>query len=202
MNTLDFDGILNQHKKEIDCFTNTKVLDNLKFDYLEFLCQEYYFMIGLMRFTGVVLSNSAPFAFNTLSKAIFRFNEFVQFLNEKLKQKNINISKIQQKPSTNEYLSYMKSLYNESFKEQMASLCMICNFFYVTMFKEDLHNDLKEMSSFLKNIQFDQICKEMKKDLDQAFSIEDKGEYKKIDVSKLISLESDSWKMCTNTENQ
>ena len=195
MNLCDLNEILNQYKKERDCFAKTIILGNMKFDYVEFLSQEYLFMIGLMRFTGVVLSNSPPFAFNTLSRAIFRFNEFINFLNEKFKLNNINISIIQEIPITNEYLAYIKSLHILSFKHQLTSLCLICNFFSTTIFEENLHSDLKELGTFLKNIQFDQICKDLKKDLDQASSIEDKVECDKINIKKLMLLECESWKM-------
>lgn len=68
------------------------------------------------------------------------------------------------------------------------------------MCRDDIPNDLKDISNCLKNNQFDQVCNDLKRDLDRTLN--EKGGYSKNIVSKLISLECDSWKGLSSAGNQ
>jgi thiaminase len=199
------DFILQQYDKDLSKLTSSEFLQNINTmenndaNYIQFISQEYLFMMGLIRLTGVTLSNAPPFAFRTLSKSIFRFNEYIDFLKEKLNQRKIIVSKIEEKSETKEYIAFFKSLYSENFKVQLLCLWMTCYLFNMTLVKNVLPKNLNEIIFFLKNIQFDQICDLLKKDVDNAFSIEDKGDYHNIYIEKLISLELNSWNILNST---
>jgi hypothetical protein len=192
--------IISQHKKEIDTFSSSDFFKNLKINLNDFLSQEFLFMNDLIRFSGSVLSNSPNYSFNSLCRSINRFNDFFNYLNSKLNERNIDCSKLELKSPNKEYLSYIKSLYSLDFKDQLTGLYMICNFYCTIMCRDDIPNDLKDISNCLKNNQFDQVCNDLKRDLDRTLN--ERGGYSKNIVSKLISLECDSWKGLSSGGNQ
>jgi hypothetical protein len=200
MNITKCDDILNQHRKEIDSFSSSNFMQNLKVNLNDFLSQEFLFMDDLIRFSGSILSNAPNYAFNSLCMAINRFNDYFEYLKTKLNENNIDCSKIELKSPNKEYLSYINSLYSVDFKDQLTALFMMCNFYCSTMCRDDIPNDLKDISNCLKNSQFDQICNDLKRDLDRVLG--EKGGYSRNIVTKLISLECDSWKGISSGGNQ